>query len=60
LLVAAAQRDLLISHSSYIRAGVDYLKALVDLHRLEGSLIERRGISAPGREPVDLSIQRKW
>jgi hypothetical protein len=31
---------------------VNYIKALVELYRLEGSLLERRGIFAPGREPV--------
>ena len=60
LLVAAAQRDLVASQISEIQAVVDYLKALVELYRLEGSLLERCGISAPGHEPVDLSIQRKW
>ena len=60
LLVAAAQRDLVASQISEIQAVLDYLKALIDLYRLEGSLLERRGIAAPGREPVDLSIQRKW
>ncbi len=60
LLVAGAQRDLVISQIAEVRAVADYLKALVNLYRLEGSLLERRGISAPGREPVDLSIPRKW
>lgn len=60
LLVAAAQRDLLASQILEIQAVVDYLKALVELYRLEGSLLERRGISAPGRESVDLSVERKW
>lgn len=53
-LVAQAQRDLVASQISEIQAVVDYLKALVELYRLEGSLLERRGIAAPGREPVDL------
>jgi len=52
LLVAATQRDLLASQIAEIQAVVNYLKALVDLHRLEGSLLERRGISAPGRRPA--------
>jgi outer membrane protein len=56
LLVAAAQRDLVTSQISEIQAVVDYLKALVELHRLDGSLLERLGISAPGRKPVDLSV----
>jgi outer membrane protein TolC len=55
LLIAQAQRDLVASQISEIEALVNHLKALVDLYRLEGSLLERRGISAPGREPVDSS-----
>ncbi len=47
-LVAQAQRDFLQSEISEVRAVVSYLEALVDLHRLEGSLLERRGIKAPG------------
>jgi outer membrane protein TolC len=54
LLVAAVQRDLLASQIAEIQAVVNYLKALVELHRLEGSLLARRGIAAPGREPVPL------
>lgn len=57
-LVAQAQRDLVVSQLSEIRAVVNYLKALVGLHRLEGSLLERRGIMAPGREPVGLSGEK--
>ncbi|MFO7740437.1 MAG: TolC family protein [Desulfatiglandaceae bacterium] len=57
LLVAQAQRDVVSSQISEIRAVVTYLKALVDLHRLEGSLLERRGIVAPGRETVSLPTQ---
>ncbi|UCF84085.1 MAG: TolC family protein, partial [Desulfobacteraceae bacterium] len=53
-LVAQAQRDLVSSQISEIQAVVKYLKSLVELHRLEGSLLERRGILAPGREPADL------
>ncbi len=52
LLVAQAQRDLLSSRIAEVEAVVNYLKALVELYRLEGSLLERRGISAPGREPA--------
>ena len=55
LLVAQTQRDLVDSQISEIQAIVNYLNSLVELFRLEGSLLERRGISAPGREPVDLS-----
>ncbi|HOP48145.1 MAG TPA: TolC family protein [Desulfobacteraceae bacterium] len=52
-LVAQVQRDLVSSQISEVEAVVGYLKALVELHRLEGSLLERRGIIAPGREPVE-------
>jgi outer membrane protein TolC len=54
-LVAQAQRDLLVSRIAEVRALASYLKALIDLYRQDGSLLERRGISAPGREPVKLS-----
>ncbi len=47
-IVAQAQRDLLISRINEVEAVVDYLKALVDFYRLEGSLLERRGIEAHG------------
>jgi outer membrane protein TolC len=53
-LVAQAQRDLLISRIAEVQAVANYLKALVDLYQLDGSLLERRGISAPGRKPVEL------
>jgi len=51
-LVAQAQRDLLVAKIAEVRAVVDYLKSLIDLYRFDGSLLERRGISAPGKEPV--------
>ncbi|MCF8070460.1 MAG: TolC family protein [Desulfobacterales bacterium] len=54
-LVAQAQRDLLGSRIAEVRALTNYLKALIDLYRLDGSLLERRGISAPGSDPVKLS-----
>lgn len=53
-LVARAQRDLLISQIGEIAAVIGYRKALVDLYRLDGSLLVRRGINAPGLEPVSL------
>jgi outer membrane protein TolC len=53
LLVGRAQRDLLSAQIDEIRAVVGHLNGLVELYRLEGSLLERRGISAPGREPVN-------
>ena len=54
-LVAQAQRDLLISRIAEVQALANYLKALIDLYRLDGSLLVRRGISAPGSEPVEYS-----
>jgi outer membrane protein len=53
LLVAQAERDFLESQISEAQAVVNHLKALVDLYRLEGSLLERRGISALGAEKAD-------
>ncbi len=52
LMVAQAQRDLLQSRITEIQTIANYLKSLVELYRLEGSLLERRGIIAPGNEPV--------
>ncbi|MEE4602715.1 MAG: TolC family protein [Desulfobacteraceae bacterium] len=54
-LVAQAQRDLLVSRIAEVRALANYLKALIDLYRQDGSLLERRSISVPGREPVNFS-----
>ncbi len=56
LLVSIAQRDLLSSRVAEVQAVVNYLEALVDLFRLEGSLLERRGIAAPGGAPVELVL----
>jgi outer membrane protein TolC len=53
-LVAQAQRDLLASRIAEVRALAGYLQALVGLYRQDGSLLARRGIAAPGREPVKL------
>jgi outer membrane protein len=56
-LVAQAQRDLLVSRIAEVRALANYLKALIDLYQQDGSLLERRKISAPGREPVKLATK---
>lgn len=48
LLVAQAQRDLLVSQLSEIEAVVEHRIALVDLYLAEGSLLERRGITLHG------------
>jgi len=47
LLVSQAWRDLVASQIAEVTAIVTYRKALLDLYRLEGSLLERRGIQAP-------------
>jgi outer membrane protein len=55
LLVAVAQQSLLNSQITEVQAVVSYLNSFVELYRLDGSLLERRGIASPGREPVKLS-----
>ena len=57
LLVGQAQRDFVASQIAEIQAVANYLKALVALYRLEGSLLQRRGLAAPGAEPVTLNTQ---
>jgi outer membrane protein TolC len=51
--VAIAQRDLLSDQLSEVQAVTDHLKALVTLYRLEGSLLLRRGLHAPGEKPIE-------
>lgn len=53
LLVAQAQRDLLTAELGEVEAMVEYREALIELYRLEGSLLLRRGIDAPGESPVN-------
>ncbi len=50
-LVAQAQRDLVAAQVQEVVAVVAGLKSLIDPHRLEGSLLERRHIAAPGDQP---------
>ena len=52
ILVAQAQRDLLAARIAEVQALVAHLQSQVEFYRLEGSLLERRGIACPGREPV--------
>ena len=58
-LVAQAQRDLLVSRIAEVQALTNYLKALIDLYRLDGSLLVRRGISAPGSNPIEYFKKNK-
>ena len=46
--MAQAQRDLLASQIAEVQAVVNQLSALTALYRLDGSLLERRGIAVPG------------
>jgi outer membrane protein TolC len=54
LLVAQTQRDLLSSQISEVRALTQRMRTLVELFRLDGSLLRRRGISAPGESAVTM------
>ena len=54
LLVGQAQRDSVASQIEEIEAIVSHLKSFVEMYRMEGSLLERRSIAAPGQEPVRL------
>jgi outer membrane protein TolC len=52
-LVARAQRDLVVGQAAEIEAVVNYLKSITELYRLDGTLLVRRGLEAPGEEPVE-------
>lgn len=54
LLVAQAQRDLLVAQIDEVQALTNYLKAIVNLYFLDGSLLLRRGVDCPGEQPVML------
>jgi len=56
LLVGQAQRDFVASQIAQTQAVANYLKALITLYRLEGSLLQRRGVSAPGDKPVTVDF----
>lgn len=49
--VAQVQRDLLSSQLSEAKAVIDFRKALVSLYRLEGTLLQRRGLLPPHEPP---------
>lgn len=52
LLVAQAQRDLLAAQINEAQAQSNLRKATVNVYRLEGSLLLRRGVDCPGMRPV--------
>jgi outer membrane protein TolC len=55
ILVAQAQRDFLQSQIAEIQAIINYQIAVVELYRLEGTLLLRSGITSPGGVPVKIS-----
>jgi outer membrane protein len=55
LLVSQAQRDLLAAQIDEEQAKAAYLKAVVNLYRLEGSLLLRRAVNCPGSTAVEMS-----
>jgi len=57
LLVAQAQRDLLVSRLDEIKAIVEYRIALVRFFLAEGSLLERRGIRLDSARPEPSVLQ---
>jgi outer membrane protein len=56
--LAIAQNALLNSQLSEVQAVTNHLKALVTLYQQEGTLLLRRGIQAPGAEPVTGPVWR--
>jgi len=55
ILVAQAQRDFLQSRIAETQAIIGYQISLVELYRLDGTLLMRRGIASPGSVPAKLS-----
>ena len=60
LQVAQVQDALLASQIAEVQAIIAHMKALTELYRLEGSLLVRRSIAAPGSQPVDITRPRQW
>lgn len=56
-LVAQAQKNFNEAKVSSVAAEIEYLKAIIDLYRRDGSLLKRLGIDAPGGEAVVLTSQ---
>ncbi len=50
IVVAQTQRDLLVAQVAEAEAAIRYRKARTDLYRLDGSLLDRRGIRLASRE----------
>ncbi len=63
LFVAQAQRDLLVAQVAEAESATRHRKALTDLYRLDGSLLDRRGIRTPALDrrprPIPPAL-RRW
>lgn len=59
LLVAQAERDLLTAQINELQAFVSYIEAVTTLYRLDGTLLERRGVLCPGNGPVAMPAKPK-
>jgi outer membrane protein TolC len=57
ILVAQAQRDLAQAQLDEVQAAADCRAALINLYRLDGSLLLRRHLDAPGAEPVAQQVE---
>ncbi len=57
LLVAQAQRDLAQAQLDEVQTAADGRAALINLYRLDGSLLLRRHLDAPGAEPVAQKVE---
>ncbi len=57
--VARVQRDLLESRINEVEAIVNYRQSLIDLYRLDGTLLLRRGIEGPGAEAIVLPPRQR-
>ncbi|MEX2515435.1 MAG: TolC family protein [Gammaproteobacteria bacterium] len=55
--VALVRRDFIESQIGEIETIVTYRKALIELYRLGGSLLKRRGVEIPGGELVNVSTR---
>ena len=51
-LVARAQRDLVSAQVQEVQAIVDLRRALIDLYRQDGTLLQRRGVQVVGADPI--------
>ncbi len=55
LLVSTANTNWVQAQIGQVQAVIGCVNALVDLYRLDGSLLARRGIAAPGSTPAEIT-----